>query len=48
MLNMPRTYLHVPEKRNKLCLFCRLNLFNFSSLGREEMQAQKWEITFLP
>ena len=35
ILNMPRTYLHVPEKRNKLCLFCRLNLFNFSSLGRE-------------
>ena len=28
------TYLHLPEKCNKLCLVCRLNLLNFSSLDK--------------
>ena len=30
-LHLPSTYLHFPKKHNKLCLFCRLNLLNFSS-----------------
>ena len=30
-LHLPSTYLHFLEKRNKLCLFCELNLLNFSS-----------------
>ena len=29
--HLPNTYLHLPEKRNKICLFCRLHLLNFSS-----------------
>ena len=30
-LHSPGTFLRLPEKRDKLCLFCRLNLLNFSS-----------------
>lgn len=33
-LPLPSTYLHLPQKSNRLCLFCRLNLLNFSSLGK--------------
>ena len=33
-LHLPSTYLHLPEKHNKLCLFYRLNLLNFSSLDK--------------
>ena len=30
-LHSPGTFLRLPEKRDKLYLFCRLNLLNFSS-----------------
>ena len=33
-LHLPSTYLLLPEKRNKLRLFCRLNLVNSSSLDK--------------
>ena len=33
-LHLPSTYLLLPEKRNKLCLFCGLNLLNVSSLDK--------------
>ena len=33
-LLLSSTYLLLCEKRNILCLFCRLNLLNFSSLDR--------------
>ena len=34
ILNTPSIYLRVPEKRNKLYLFCRPNILNFSSMDK--------------
>ena len=33
-LHSPSTYLHLPEKCNKLCLFCRLTFLDSSSLDK--------------
>ena len=51
-LHSPTTYLYLPEKDNKLCLFCRLNFLNFSSsdklVSRRKCKHKKEILYFYP